>query len=224
VRSSADIRRGALLEVDPESYWAPFTTHFPALGAYLEPRHRSGCVLGGSDGKFVLPLLKAGLEVTAVDVDETFLFGGSLSTPEGELEVKGLTARLAEEGIADRCSIVVSDYMEWRSEVSFDVVLTSGSWSMPDNRRHSLASLAGRAQALTAPGGVLLVDYLAELPESQTGEHYPPPERVRALFGDDEWEVLEDVDLGLREERHYDKPELHSHRFAAIIARRRTDA
>ena len=215
---------GELLEVDPQSYWAPFATHFPALGRHLRPSYRTACVLGGSDGKFVLPLLRAGLDVTAVDVDETFLFGGSVPTPEGELAIRGLRARLAEEGLEHRCEIVVADYMTWRSRRTFDVVVTSGSWSMPGNHEHDLAGLVGRAQELTAPGGVLFADYLAALPPHQEGEHYPPAERVDGLFAAAPWDVLEHADLGLCEERHYDKPEPHVHRFAAIIARRGEEA
>jgi SAM-dependent methyltransferase len=208
-----------VLEVDPESYWAPFTTHFPALARYVEPGHETACVLGASDGKFAIPLAKAGLDVTGVDLDEVFLFGGRVPTADGPLAIKGLARRLADEGLEARCRIVVSDYMEWDTPETFDVVVTSGSWSMPENARHSLGALVQRAQDLTAPGGLLFADYLAELPGEQTGEHYPPITRVLGFFSDG-WEVLESADLGLREERHYDKPERHHHRFAAVIARK----
>jgi SAM-dependent methyltransferase len=219
VATSVGAARDVVLEVDRQSYWGPFTTHFPALARYLEPGHRTACVLGASDGKFAIPLAKADFDVTGVDLDEVFLFGGRVSTADGSLEVKGLAARLAEEGLEGRCRIVVCDYMEWETSETFDVVVTSGSWSMPENARHRLRALVARAQDLTAPGGLLFADYLAELPGEQTGEHYPPIERVRGFFSEG-WEVLENADLGLREERHYDKPELHHHRFAAVIARK----
>lgn len=215
VRSS-----GEALVVDRRSYWAPFTTHFPSLGHHLGSAHRSACVLGGSDGKFVLPLAHAGLRVTAVDVDETFLFGGAVATEAGPLANPGLVAHLAHDGLEHRCAVVVADYMDWTPPSSFDVVVTSGTWSMPENHRHSLAALVGRAQDLVAPGGLLFADYLAEMPPDQVGEHYPPMPRVAALFDDPGWHVLEHADLGVVEESHYDKREPHAHRFAAMIARR----
>jgi hypothetical protein len=209
-----------LLEVDTDSYWAPFLTYFPALGTYLDARHESACVLGASDGKFVVPLLRAGFQVTAVDTDEVFLFGGSAGLTRSGLTLKGLVTRLAEEDVTDRCAVVVRNYMEWKPPQTFDIVVTSGLWSMPQNHRYSLAELVGRAQDLTASGGILFADYLAELPEEQVGEHYPALTQVSHLFGTGGWELLESVDLGIHGESHYDKPEWHYHRFAALIARK----
>lgn len=39
------------------------------------------CIIGGSDGKFVLPFLRGGFSVTVYEIDETAVYGGEKEFP-----------------------------------------------------------------------------------------------------------------------------------------------
>lgn len=216
-----------MLRVDPGSYWAPYFTYFPELVRHLptvadEPdRPLSACVLGGSDGKFVLPLLRLGWQVMTPETDELFLDGGDLVLERSRHVIRGLRQRLAEEGLGDRCTIVQADYMELSPEPVFDFVMGSGLWSMQPNRRHSLQALIDQAAAFVRPGGQLLVEYLiGERPEDIACGYYPDrPEMVERVSRDG-WQIVEDRDLGVHGESHVGFEEWHYHRYAVVLARR----
>ncbi|MFD4668827.1 hypothetical protein ACFWNN_03780 [Lentzea sp. NPDC058450] len=215
------------LSVDPQSYWAPYFTYFPALSRYIplgdyarrvRPR---ACVLGASDGKFALPLLRAGWEVVGVETDETFLDGGVLDLVDGPHEIVGLRKKLADEGLEDRCTIIEQDYMTLEASGDFQFVMGSGLWSMPPNRGHSLQTLFDHAMGMVAPGGVFFADYLVGLtPEDQACGYYPGIEEMGGIVARDGWEVFENVDLGIYGESHVGFEEWHFHRYAAVIAHR----
>jgi hypothetical protein len=215
------------LSVDPLSYWAPYFTYFPALSRYIplgdyakrvRPR---ACVLGASDGKFALPLLRAGWEVVGVETDETFLDGGVLDLVDGPHEIVGLRKRLADEGLEDRCTIVEKDYMTLEAAGDFQFVMGSGLWSMPPNRGHSMQALFDHAMGMVAPGGVFFADYLVGLtPEDQACGYYPGVEELGGIVARDGWELFENVDLGIYGESHVGLEEWHYHRYAAVIAHR----
>ncbi|ATE55772.1 hypothetical protein [Actinosynnema pretiosum] len=215
------------LAVDPGSYWAPYFTYFPALsryiplGRYAQAVRPRACVLGASDGKFALPLLRAGWEVVGVETDELFLDGGALDLVDGRHEITGLRKRLADEGLEDRCTIVEQDYMTLPADGAFQFVMGSGLWSMPPNRKHTMQALFDHAMGMVAPGGVFFADYLVGLtPEDRACGYYPPVAEVDGMIARDGWEVFENVDLGIHGESHVGFEQWHYHRYAAVIAHR----
>lgn len=211
------------LEPDARSYWAPYTTHFRALGSYIEPQHLTAVVLGASDGKFALPLAAEGMHVTAVDLDTVFLFGGEVQDAVPPLRVAGLQQHVRASQLEKLIKIVVADFMTWPDERTFDVVVTSGSWSMPENHRYDFDQVVERTASRVAAGGLLMVDFLSAIADERPRSHYPPIESVQEQFPSESWEILECVSLGIQQESHYDAPELHSHLFGALIAKRRSD-
>ncbi|MGH3858693.1 hypothetical protein [Actinokineospora sp.] len=219
--------KNATLEPDQESYWGPYFTHFPALaryiplGAYAERVRPRACVLGVSDGKFALPLLRAGWEVVGVETDSLFLDGGVLELVDGCHTVTGLRERLAAEGLEDRCTIVERDYMTVEPAGDFQLVMGSGLWSMPPNRVHTMRALIDQAMAMVAPAGIFFADYLVGFtPEDKTCGFYPSVEEMGRIVARDGWEVFENVDLGVYSESHLGWEEWHCHRYAAAIAHR----
>ncbi|MCX2731440.1 class I SAM-dependent methyltransferase [Saccharopolyspora sp. NFXS83] len=215
------------LEVDRGSYWAPYFTYFPAMsrylptGAYAQQVRPRACVLGASDGKFALPLLRAGWEVVGVETDELFLDGGELHLVDGRHEVVGLRKRLADEGLEDRCTIVEQDYMTLPADGGFQFVMGSGLWSMPSNRHHTLQALFDHAMGMVAPGGIFFADWLIGLnPEERACGYYPGLDEMERIVARDGWEVFENADLGIYGESHVGFEQWHYHRYAAIVAHR----
>ncbi|WP_326770618.1 hypothetical protein OG978_43540 (plasmid) [Streptomyces sp. NBC_01591] len=216
-----------MLEVDRKSYWGNLFTYFPALSRYIplgdyavnvRPR---ACVLGASDGKFALPLLRAGWEVVAVETDALFLDGGSFDLIDGHHEVTGLRQRLASESLEDRCTVVEQDYMTLPADGGFQLVMGSGLWSMPPNRVHTLQALIDQAMGMVAPGGIFFGDYLIALnDEERACGYYPKTDEMEKIVSRPGWELFENADLGIYGESHLGYEQWHYHRYAAVIAHR----
>ncbi|MDI5966021.1 hypothetical protein [Streptantibioticus silvisoli] len=219
---------GEVLDVDRKSYWGEYFTYFPALARYIplgeyarrvRPR---ACVIGASDGKFALPLLRAGWEVVAVETDELFLHGGEIDLIDGHHEIVGLYDRLASEGFEDRCTVVKSDYMTLPADGDFQLVMGSGLWSQPPNRVHPLESLMTHAMDMVAPRGIFFADYLIGLnDEERECGYYPETPEMGKILTRPGWELFENADLGIYGESHLGYEEWHYHRYAAAIVHRK---
>jgi hypothetical protein len=208
-----------------KSFWGGLYTSFSMIGqeAGEDLTGKSACVLGASDGKFVIPLAMAGCQVTAVDVDPQMLYGGDVKRPSGAEHVAGLVSNLAEEGVTSACTIVETDYMTWAADGVFDIVITSGSWPYSRNFPYGLSGVVGRMQELTAASGYLFADYL--LPNTdfeRTIDLYPEVADLKKLFPNDQWETIRNAEIGIIGESHYGQEEWHYHRYGALLMRRRS--
>jgi hypothetical protein len=95
------------------SVWEETRTFFPLfLSAVLRRELRSVCVVGASDGKFVLPLARQGLHVLAIERDPLPVEGGSVVMP-GPVEtiMPGMRRRLADERLSDKVEIVQANLL-----------------------------------------------------------------------------------------------------------------
>jgi hypothetical protein len=212
------------MKVFEKSFWGDLYSSFPLLAAELAGRDLIGweaCVLGASDGKFVVPLAGGGVQVTAVDVDPVMLYGGDVPRPGRTDHIAGLVRNLADEGLTDRCVIIEADYMDWEPGRAFDIVMTSGSWPYNRNLKHGLAGVVCRMQRLTGPGGYVFADYLLPYTDAElANELYPQPDDLDRLFPADEWRSVHNHDVGLVSESHYGAEEWHSHRYGALLMQR----
>ena len=209
----------------PDSFWADLYTSFPLLDAEAGDRDLHGttaCVLGCSDGKFVIPLAAAGCTVTCVDVDPTMIDGGTVRYRGEDVRVAGLKANLASTGLTERCRIILADYMEEKLPAKYDFVLTSGSWAYNRNLRHGLAGVVEVMKRAVAPAGYLFADYLLPVTEQEYAiDLYPQPERLQEFFPPDRWRTVHNKEVGLIGESHYGQEELHQHNYGALLVQRK---
>ncbi|WP_432832880.1 class I SAM-dependent methyltransferase [Dactylosporangium sp. CA-092794] len=208
----------------PESFWADLYTSFPLLADELGDRDLAGttaCVLGCSDGKFVIPLAGAGCQVTCVDVDPIMLDGGEIRYRGETVTLRGLRSNLDRTGLLDRCELIETDFMRWRTDRTFDFVLTSGSWAYNRNLEHGLSGVLAVMQRLVASGGYLFADYLLPVTEMERGiDLYPQPEDLQPFFPEPPWRLIHNEGVGLIGESHYGQEEWHHHNYGALLAQR----
>jgi SAM-dependent methyltransferase len=206
------------------SVWEDTRTFFPIFLALIKARQaRTVCVVGASDGKFVLPLARGGIRVIAIERDSSALDGGPVTLPGPvETTVPGLRGRLAEEGLTDLVNIIQADILsasEWIDPA--DAVWTSCSWHYSINHRRPLADFIAVMRQLCRPrGGVFGAEYMMPVnPRHFTNEHYPSEGRVRGFLTGwpIDWETYTPPFL---EAPHVEQLTEHVHRMGLIIATR----
>jgi hypothetical protein len=209
---------------ETRSVWQDTRTFFPLfLDLILARELETVCVVGASDGKFVLPLARRGLRVAAVERDPLALDGGPVILPgQGRTTMPGLRKRLAEEGLDERVQVIDADFLDVAAELwPVGAVWTSCSWHYSLNHVRPLAHfIRAMAELCHAPGGVLGAEYMLPVqPHHLDIEHYPEQGEVRRFFRGwaIDWETYTPPFI---EAPHVEQLSEHVHRMGLIIATR----
>lgn len=207
------------------SVWQETKTFFPLFLDQLDRDHaESVYVIGASDGKFVVPLARQGIEVYAIERSPLALDGGPVTMP-GHVQgtMHGLRRRLAAEGLEDRVEIIEADVLELSGDTlePADAIWTSCSWHYSVNHRRSLARFIDTMKALCrAPGGLLGAEYMMPVEPRHHGiEHYLEAGEIRHYLTN--WQILwETYTPPFVEAPHVEQLQEHIHRMGLVIARR----
>lgn len=194
-----------------DSSWQSTRTFFPLFTRQCEiARARTIAVVGAADGKFVLPLARAGVRITAIECDQDAL--------------PGLRNRLAAEDLTERVGVITADLLDLVDFEAHDAVWTSCSWHYSRNHRRPLKEFIDALERLCAPHGLLGAEYMMPIePRHQRIEHYVPEGRIRAHLPD--WEpIWETYTPTFDEAPHPGQPEPHQHRMGLFIGRRASAA
>ncbi|MFC5253436.1 class I SAM-dependent methyltransferase [Streptomyces nigrescens] len=204
------------------SLWQETRTFFPIfLDLVVNRGMQSVCVVGASDGKFVLPLARLGVRVLAVERNKSALDGGPVVLPgRTEASMPGLRKRLADEDLSGRVEIVEADILDLPDELdATDAVWTSCSWHYSINHRRPLGDfIAAMKRSCRPRGGVFAAEYMMPVePWHLACEHYPEEGEMRRFFPDwaIEWETYTPPFL---EAPHVEQLHEHTHRMGLLIA------
>ena len=88
-----------------------------------EVRGKTVCDLGCGSGRFVTALARKGAQVTGVDIAPDML--------------KLASELAARDGVADRCTFVHADLLNWKTDQTYDLAIAIGFWDYiadPPNR------------------------------------------------------------------------------------------
>lgn len=207
----------------------------------------SVCIIGASDGKFVFPFLRNNFTVTAVEFDQTALYGGEKEFPvEREKitackytsqktkpqyqkiptklkHIDGLLKRAEKENLKNNLTIIEKDFYRSGIEMSFDIVFTSCSIQYKSNRDIPVNQIMNRLKNAVALGGYLYMDYMMPLEDSHTWKapHFFRTGEIVKYF-DQDWKIHYVIEMKqpVFEAAHVDRPEDHFHRFGYILAQR----
>lgn len=203
------------------------------------------CIVGCSDGKFLLPFARAGIKVTGYDIDDVALFGGIKDFPIIEKKEKykystdfiskdyklikkhvlGITKRLEMEKISQYAFIEKRDFYKNVCDKKFDIVFTSCSLHYTVNKDFSLKDKTDKLKSIVEVGGLLYIDYMMAIDENNY-ELYPKEKFYRKgeilNYFDDNWQILyhRENNNPTFEGAHVDCPRDHFHRFGYILVRR----
>lgn len=206
----------------------------------------TACIVGCSDGKFLMPFAREHIKVTGYDIDEVALYGGYKEFPiikekikypyspnfvskTFDLETKkvlGVTERIKIENLTDFARVEKRDFYRITPDEKFNLVFTSCSLHYSANQDFTLEEKTKKLQKIVLPNGYLYIDYMMAIDENDY-EKYSPLKFYRKKeilnYFDDSWEILsfKENNIPSFEAAHVDCVVDHFHRFGYILAKRR---
>ncbi len=203
------------------------------------------CIVGCSDGKFLMPFARAGIKVTGYDIDEIALYGGEKLFPIKEVNIKyefntkfkskdfplekrrvyGVCERLHLENLESFANVKLLDFYKNTPSDSFDLVFTSCSLHYSKNAEYSLQDKVQKLGSIVKKGGYLYLDYMMAIVEDDY-ENFPESKffrkgQIKNMLSDC-FEIIynkENFNPSF-EGAHVDCVKDHFHRFGYIFARR----
>lgn len=205
----------------------------------------TACIVGCSDGKFLMPFAREGIKVTGYDIDDIALYGGNKEFPilnkkikykytknfkskKFELETRrvlGVTERLKIEKLEKYANIEKRDFYRDQPNKKFDVVFTSCSLHYSANQDFTLEEKTKKLQDIVSKKGYLYIDYMMAIDEDDY-TNYPAAKFYRKKeiinYFNEDWEIIsyKENNLPSFEGAHVDCVKDHFHRFGYILARR----
>ena len=174
-------------------------------------------IAGAADGKFVLPLIRRGYRVVAVERDDRYVDGTHPVLVEDHRQ--GLSERVAAVDRLGTAEVLTADYMELAHYSGrFASVFTSCSWHYSCNAAHELGDMVRKLQSFVRAGGILAADFMLEMgDETPKNSRYPTLEEVLVLFT--EWDIRLALETrAFPEPAHIDNPVDHEHRMGFVLA------
>ena len=203
----------------------------------------TACIVGCSDGKFLIPFARAHHKVVGYDIDKIDLFGGqkdfpiyekrkkipkydkNFKSPNYPLEtrrVRGLQERIEIEKLDDYARIEERNFYENPPKEKFNVVFTSCSLHYTINNKFSLQDKINKLKNIVENGGILYIDYMMALEEDF--ESFPNYKFFRngeaAKFLGDGWKIISNYEQKkpVFEAAHVVTSYDHFHRFGYLLA------
>ena len=203
------------------------------------------CIVGCSDGKFLLPFARKGIKVTGYDIDDIALYGGNKEFPIIDKKIKykyssnfkakeyklaskrvlGVTERLKIEKVEKYATIEKRDFYRTEQNKKFDVVFTSCSLHYSKNQDFTLEEKTKKLQNIVSKKGYLYIDYMMAIDENDY-VNYPKNKFYRkkeiVKYFDENWKIISyrENNFPSFEGAHVDCVKDHFHRFGYILARR----
>ena len=198
------------------------------------------CIVGCSDGKFLLPFARNKINVTGYDIDKIDLYGGvkefpirpgnpkfeyskEFVSPKYELkpvDVLGVIKRIEIEGLQKYAHIEERNFYQNPPKEKFNVVFTSCSLHYTINNVYTLKEKIDKLKNIVKKDGILYIDYMMAL-EEEDYEKYPEYKFFRNGQGK-EFEIISYRELKkpVFEAGHVVTTEDHFHRFGYLLARK----
>ena len=205
----------------------------------------TACIVGCSDGKFLMPFARKQIRVTGYDIDDIALYGGVKDFPIIDKKVKyiyskkfvsknyelekrrvcGIIERLEKEKLSGYANIEKRDFYRNLPKEKFNVVFTSCSLHYSANKDFTLEDKTKKLQSIVLQNGYLYIDYMMAIDEEDY-DNYPESKFYRKKeilnYFNDDWEILSfrENNNPSFEGAHVDCVRDHFHRFGYILARR----
>ena len=180
------------------------------------------CVVGCSDGKFLMPFARKHIDVTGYDIDSTSLFGGEKDFP---IIDKKVSYKYDPNFKSKEYKLEKRDFYRDIPNKKFNIVFTSCSLHYDSNKDFSLEDKTNKLKSIVKKDGLLYMDYILAIDENDY-KKYPKEKYFRKgeilnYFGDN-WDIISirENDKPTFEEAHVDNVKDHFVRYGYVLARR----
>lgn len=207
-----------------KSVWQETKTFFPLFFHYLIDTLPDGgtiCIVGASDGRYVIPLAKEGYLVTAIESDPILINGGVVTGPnDTEIMITGLRKRLDTEDVTAKVKIINNNFLEINFPLLGDAIFTSSTWDCSINHSQPLRKYIEKMQKIVKIGGVFCAEYMMPCePHHYTVEHFLEEKAINEYFNSEKWEIVEEFYTPIfKDKPHIGKITPHNHRMGYFMA------
>lgn len=148
------------------------------------------CIIGCSDGRYVIPAAKRGFKFRAIDMDNKAIFGGVINKNQKTLEIEGLLSRVCKERVSKLVKIVPKDFMKDKCKKKYSGVFTSGSIHYDENKIYTPQSIIDKIKSYVSIGVFLLIEYIYRSEfRKDLSKHYFTKEEMENLFRDNSFKI-----------------------------------
>jgi spermidine synthase len=205
-----------------KSYWAETKTFFPEVFTKVQSamQIKNACVVGGADGKFVIPLLQKGAFTTVIEKDASVLNGCVVEFPKGVKSwMPGLYENISSENLEGLAEIHATDFMLFETQRQYDLIFTSCSWHYSFNYNTPVPAFVEKMQRLVKPSGIFAAEYMMPCGDEKSSHpNYLMEGELKSMFGSS-WEIITEKYTDVFEENpHVGNLEQHKHRMGFLIA------
>lgn len=149
------------------------------------------CILGCSDGKFVIHAAKRGFKVFAVEMDKVALYGGVTEIAGKPVKIQGLMDRLRHENVEKNVEVFEGDFLSTHPSKTFSGVFTSGSIHYAENTKYSLKEAIDGIKSYVSLNGILFIEYIhkSEI-DSDPHRYFLTKTEIAQYFNADGWDLF----------------------------------
>jgi hypothetical protein len=149
------------------------------------------CILGCSDGKFVIPAAMKGFSVLAIDIDSAAIFGGEMNIFGKTITNIGMVKRLEIRKLTDRVDVVNQSFVDYVPTKTYSGVFTSGSIQYSENSSIELKEIINKIQNYVSPNGFLFQEYIhVSEYDNDPNRHFLDKKTMAFFFDNPQWTII----------------------------------
>jgi len=208
------------------SVWQNTKTFFPLFLDVLKNNIKENltiCVVGASDGRFVLPIAECGFDVLAIENDTILISGGKIEDGNhGKINIIGLEERLRIEVLGNRVKIIKNNFLDIKSKLTADAIFTSSTWDCTINHTRPLKEYINKMQSIVKKDGFFCAEYMMPCEKKHSKiEHFLKERDINKFFKPTEWLILEEFFTPVfKDKPHIGKQIPHNHRMGFFLAKK----
>lgn len=203
-----------------DSIWGKPPERFNEFIRLLEknfPDINDVCVVGCSDGRFLLPFARIGFKSTGYETDIISVDGGS----QEHKTVNGLIWRLKQEKLSDRVVIHRQNFFNTINTGKYSLVFTSGSIQYETNKSLTLENKVLKLQNSVKKSGLIYINYMMTTSDNKEINLFFKTGQMKKYFQKN-WNIIHSIEP---QEEVLDPPHAgcmhyHYHRVGTLIAQK----
>lgn len=208
-----------------QSVWQNTKTFFPLFLNYLEQQNKKNltiCIVGASDGRFVVPLAKKGYNVIAIENTPLMIDGGVADVGnEQKINILGLKKRLELHSVSSKVKIIKNNFLDLESNFLVDAIFTSSTWDCSINHKYPVSEYLGKMKNLLKKNGIFCSEYMMPCEEKHKNIEHFLSEGVINNYFDHNWQLLEEFYTPIfNDPPHIGKTIPHIHRMGFFLAKK----